>query len=56
MTDDQLLHLEVAIEPAGEPIRGMLSDGTGSAIEFTGWLELMSAFENARFRARDRAR
>ncbi|MDX6677135.1 MAG: hypothetical protein QOE31_1187 [Solirubrobacteraceae bacterium] len=30
---------------------GMLDDGIGTTIEFTGWLELMSAFDTARARA-----
>jgi hypothetical protein len=49
--DDQLLHLEVAVEQASEPIHGMLDDGIGTTIEFTGWLELMSAVDTARARA-----
>lgn len=51
MTDDQLLHLTVAVEQASEPIHGILNDGVGTTIEFTGWLELMSAFDTARARA-----
>ncbi len=51
MTDEQLLHLEVALERGSEPIHGVLSDGVGTTIEFTGWLELMSAFDTARARA-----
>jgi len=51
VNDDPLLHLEVAIERVSEPIHGILDDGVGSAIEFTGWLELMSAFDTARDRA-----
>lgn len=47
----QLVHLEVAVERDAEPIRGTLDDGVGAAIEFTGWLELMSAFDTARARA-----
>jgi len=48
MTDDGLVHLEIALEQAGEPIHGILTDATGTTIEFTGWLELMSAFDTAR--------
>ena len=51
MTDEQLLHFEVAVEPASEPIHGVLNDRVGTTIEFTGWLELMSAFDTARARA-----
>jgi hypothetical protein len=45
------LHLEVAVQRDSEPIRGTLDDGLVPTIEFTGWLELMSAFDTARARA-----
>jgi hypothetical protein len=41
------MRITVEVEVASEPIRGSLDDGTGSVIEFAGWLELMSAFETA---------
>jgi hypothetical protein len=47
----QRLRVEVAVERDAEPIRGTLEDGVGGPIEFTGWLELMSAFDSARARA-----
>lgn len=53
--DDQQLHFDVAIERNGEQIRGTLADRLGTTLEFTGWLELMSAFDTARARATDRA-
>jgi hypothetical protein len=45
------LHLKVAVERDSEPIRGTLDDGLVTTIEFTGWLELMSAFDTVRARA-----
>lgn len=45
------VHLDVAVDPDSEPIRGTLDDGRGATIEFSGWLELMSAFDTARARA-----
>lgn len=51
MPEGPQLHLAVAVEQHGEPIRGTLDDGAGTRIEFTGWLELMSAFDTARARA-----
>ncbi|MDQ3678371.1 MAG: hypothetical protein M3401_16495 [Actinomycetota bacterium] len=47
MADDHV-RLEVAVEQDSEPIRGTLHDGFGTTIQFTGWLELMSAFDTAR--------
>ena len=45
---DPRIHLRVAIEPDHEPIRGTLADSAGTTHDFTGWLELMSAFDHAR--------
>lgn len=47
----RLVRVEVAVDRDAEPIRGILDDGVGRCIEFTGWLELMSAFDTARARA-----
>ncbi len=55
VADDQDLHLEVAVKQDSDPIRGTLDDGAGTTIEFTGWLELMSAFDTARARTPDTA-
>jgi len=55
VADDQDLHLEVAVKQDSDPIRGTLDDGVGTTIEFTGWLELMSAFDTARARTPDTA-
>jgi hypothetical protein len=49
--DAQTLRLTVDLEIASEPIRGSVDDGTGSVIDFAGWLELMSAFERATAKA-----
>jgi len=51
MPDDTRIHLDVALEPGGDTIRGTVGDGAGPAVEFSGWLELMSAFDTARARA-----
>ena len=48
MDADRRLHLDVALEVEGEAIRGTVSDGVMAPREFSGWLELMSAFEIAR--------
>lgn len=45
------IHLRVAVERDHEPIRGTLADSAGTTHEFTGWLELMSAFDHARQKA-----
>lgn len=50
MTSDPHLHLRVAVERDGEPIRGTLHDGDCTTIPFAGWLELMSAFDTVRAR------
>ncbi len=52
MDADGRVHLDVALEVEGEAIRGTVSDGASPPLEFSGWLELMSAFENARSDAR----
>ena len=51
MDADGRLHLDVALDVHGEAIRGTVSDGASPAIEFSGWLELMSVFERARANA-----
>jgi hypothetical protein len=48
--DDGRVRLAVVLERPDDPIRGTLDDGR-SAIAFSGWLELMSAFDIARARA-----
>ena len=44
------LLLQVAVERDSEPIRGTLHHGDCTTIAFTGWLELMSAFDTVRAR------
>jgi hypothetical protein len=47
--DDMHVHLEVALEVGGsDTIRGTVADRDGRRTAFTGWLELMSAFDTAR--------
>jgi hypothetical protein len=50
MTSAPHLHLQVAVERDSEPIRGTLHHGDCTTIAFTGWLELMSAFDTVRAR------
>ena len=51
MADERRVHVDVAIDLATETIQGTLDDGTGPVVGFTGWLELMSAFDTVRARA-----
>ncbi len=51
MSEDGRVHLEVALEPDLQTIQGTIDDGVRPVIRFTGWLELMSAFEIACTRA-----
>lgn len=51
MPEAERVHLDVALELGGDPIRGTVADGTYDAVEFSGWLELMSAVERVRARA-----
>jgi hypothetical protein len=53
LPDDARVHLDVALERGGDQIRGTVDDGDGRLREFSGWLELMSAFDSARARAGD---
>ena len=39
------VRLEVALQCGGDTISGTIDDHTGQAAQFSGWLELMSAFE-----------
>lgn len=51
MADAARLHLAISLELDDDTIRGTVHDGVGPVVEFTGWLELMSAFDTARARA-----
>jgi hypothetical protein len=42
---------QIAMDRDIDPIHGTLEDGVGTAIEFTGWLELMAALDTVRERA-----
>jgi len=55
MAPDGRVHLDVALELDGETIRGTVDDGRSPALEFSGWLELMSAFEIVRSSAKAKA-
>ena len=48
--------MTVELDSALDPLHGSLDDGRGAPIEFTGWLELMSALDTARERAAADAR
>ena len=56
MDADGRVHLDVALEIEGEAIRGTVSAAVFPTVEFSGWLELMSAFEIARSNAQAQAR
>ena len=48
---DRRLRVGVELELGDDTIRGSLDDGSGSPVAFTGWLELMAAFDSACARA-----
>ena len=56
MADERRLRLNVTIDIDTEPIHGTIGDGPGPPLRFSGWLELMSAFETVCAKARDSAR
>jgi hypothetical protein len=39
------VHLDVELELGGATIHGTVDDAAGPPVAFSGWLELMSAFE-----------
>ncbi|MDQ3677636.1 MAG: hypothetical protein M3401_12680 [Actinomycetota bacterium] len=45
MAEGTCIRLDVALECNGDTIRGIVDDHAGEAVEFSGWLELMSAFD-----------
>ena len=49
--DDGRVHLDVALDVAGDAICGTVCDGVLPPVAFSGWLELMSVFEIARANA-----
>jgi len=49
LEDDGYVHLEVVLQrDGGDTICGTVGDRDGRRTPFTGWLELMSAFDTAR--------
>jgi hypothetical protein len=44
----------ITLDLEAEPIHGFVDDGSAAWIEFTGWLELMSAITKLRARATDK--
>jgi len=51
MAEDTRVHVDVALERSGGTICGSLDDGAGPVVEFSGWLELMSALDTVREQA-----
>jgi hypothetical protein len=45
MTEGTCIRLEVALQCGGDTISGTIDDHSGQTAQFSGWLELMSAFE-----------
>lgn len=42
------LAIQVEVEPDSDPIKGVVSDGTGEVRDFRGWVQLMAAIDAAR--------
>ena len=55
MAEGTCVHLDVALHCTGETISGVVDDHAGAAVEFSGWLELMSAFDTVCARAGGRS-
>jgi hypothetical protein len=51
VSKDTRLHLEVTLDLDADKINGTIDDGSGPTVEFTGYLELMSAFDTVTARA-----
>ena len=45
MAEGTCVHLDVALECSGDLICGTVDDHAGDVVAFSGWLELMSAFD-----------
>jgi len=45
MAEGTCIRLEVALQCSGDTIGGTIDDHSGQAVQFSGWLELMSAFD-----------
>jgi len=51
MAEGACLRLDVALACGGDTISGTVDDHAGELVEFSGWLELMSAFDTVCTRA-----
>jgi len=51
MAENTQLRLDVTLDLGSDQINGTIIDGDGPQLEFTGWLELMSAFDTVINRA-----
>ncbi len=56
MAEGTPIRLAVTLECNCDTIGGTVDDHTGDLVEFSGWLELMSAFDTICARAGDRPR
>lgn len=53
MAEGTCIRLAVALECKGDTIAGTVDDHAGDVVRFSGWLELMSAFDTMCARAGD---
>lgn len=53
MAEGTCIRLAVALKCDGDTIRGTVDDHAGDVVPFSGWLELMSAFDTICDRAGD---
>lgn len=53
MAEDTCVRLEVALRCGGNTISGTVDDHSDQTLQFSGWLELMSALDTVRARACD---
>jgi hypothetical protein len=51
--DPAIASVVITLDLEAEPIHGFVDDGSAASIEFTGWLDLMSAITKLRARATD---
>jgi hypothetical protein len=51
MSEPGLVHLELELDPASDPVVGWLVADGGERVPFTGWLQLAAALERARLGA-----
>jgi hypothetical protein len=54
MDDTGRVTIVVSLDLAAEPIHGSIDDGSSASVEFTGWLELMSAIRTLQAQAAER--